>query len=259
MPDLLTVRVLSVRHYTPALFSFRTERPQGFRFRAGEFVMIGLINGDEPLLRAYSICSAPWDDHLEFLSIVAPGGALTQRLGRIQEGDGVVLRGKSTGTLVLDTLEGGDRLWLFATGTGFAPFASLLRDQEAHRRFSKIYVVHTCRNTKDLTFSAEAVTSLKDPVLDAFLGEGAYGRVRYIPTTTREKSEIMGRSTDLLDTGALFDAAGAGPLDSAKDRVMVCGSLTFNLDMKRRLVALGFEEGSVRDPGTFALEKAFTG
>jgi ferredoxin/flavodoxin---NADP+ reductase len=222
-------RVLSVRHYTDRLFAFRITRPQSFRFRSGEFVMIGLPNADKPVFRAYSIASPAWDDELEFFSIKVPDGPLTQHLQKIRPGDTVLMRQKSTGTLVLDALTPGSRLWMISTGTGIAPFASLMRDPETYEKFEQ--VILTLVN----------------------------GRFRHHATTTREAYVQMGRITTLIETGQLFRDTGTSPFDPAKDRVMICGSMDMIRDVKALVEGFGLVEGSNSKPAEFVVERAFVG
>lgn len=255
LPDAQTVT--SVRHYTDRLFAFRVTRPQSLRFRSGEFVMIGLLGETgKPLLRAYSIASPSWDDELEFYSIKVQDGPLTSKLQHIQPGDQIILRPKPVGTLVHDALLPGRRLYFFATGTGFAPFASLLRDPDTYERYDEVIVTHTCRDVAELTYGRELVEGLAaDPLIGEFVGD----KVSYYPTTTREESPKMGRITTLIEDGTLFADLGVPPLDPATDRAMVCGSLAFNLDIKALLEQAGLREGANSEPGEFVIEKAFVG
>ena len=248
--------VTDVRHWTDDLFSFRVERPRSLRFSSGEFAMIGLLkeNG-KPLLRAYSIASPAWDDTLEFYSIKVAAGPLTSRLQHIAPGDQVIVRPKVTGTLVLDALTPAKRLWLLATGTGIAPFASLIRDPDTYVRYDEVVLTHTCRTAAELAYGAEIVSALHD---DPLVGEEAH-KLRYVPTTTREESAQMGRITDLMRSGEVFDQLGTGPLNPEQDRVMICGSMGLNIEIKEMLEAEGFDEGSVNRPSQFVLEKAFVG
>ena len=249
--------VMAVQHYTDRLFSFRLTRPQSLRFRSGEFVMIGL-EGDngKPLLRAYSIASPSWDDELEFYSIKVPDGPLTSKLQNIKVGDHVILRPKPVGTLVLDALIPGKRLFLLATGTGFAPFASLVRDPETYEKFEEVIVTHTCRDVAELEYSKSLIGSLPE---DPLIGEFVEGKLKYYPTTTREESPNMGRITHLIESGKVFEDLGIPPLDPETDRAMICGSMGFNTDVREILEARGFEEGANSKPATFVLEKAFVG
>jgi ferredoxin/flavodoxin---NADP+ reductase len=255
LPDAQTVT--SVRHYTDSLFSFRVTRPRTLRFRSGEFVMIGLMGDNgKPLLRAYSIASPSWDEELEFYSIKVQDGPLTSRLQHIQPGDEIILRPKPVGTLVHDALLPGKRLWFFATGTGFAPFASLLRDPDTWERYDEVIITHTCRDVAELTYGREIVDGLAD---DPLIGELVGGKLRYYPTTTREQSPKMGRITTLIENGEVFADLRVPPLDPSTDRAMVCGSLAFNLDIKALLEKAGLREGANSDPAEFVIEKAFVG
>ncbi|KZY06042.1 MULTISPECIES: ferredoxin--NADP reductase [unclassified Sulfitobacter] len=259
LPDAQTVT--SVRHWTDKLFSFRVTRPASLRFRSGEFVMIGLM-GDphpetgkqKPLLRAYSIASPAWDDELEFYSIKVQDGPLTSKLQHIQPGDEIILRPKPVGTLVHDALLPGKRLWFFATGTGFAPFASLLREPETYEKFDEVVITHTCRDVAELAYGEELVKSLKD---DPLIGEMVEDKVRYYPTTTREDSPVMGRITTLLQNGTVFADLDLPVIDPETDRAMVCGSLGFNKDIKEVLEGFGLVEGANSDPQHYVVEKAF--
>ena len=255
LPDAQTVT--SVYHWTDSLFSFRVTRPQSLRFRSGEFVMIGLLNdAGKPLLRAYSIASPNWDDALEFYSIKVPYGPLTSRLQHIVPGDQIILRPKPVGTLVLDALLPGKRLWFLATGTGIAPFASLMRDPDTYERYDEIIMMHTCRTVPELEYGRQLVESLSD---DPLIGEMVGGKLRYYPTTTRQDSPIMGRITDNLTSGKVFADLGLPPMDVGCDRAMVCGSLAFNTDVKAVLEGFGLTEGANSDPREYVVEKAFVG
>ena len=263
LPDAQTVT--HVRHYTDRLFSFRITRPASFRFRAGEFVMIGLMSAPDPntgrakpLLRAYSIASPTWDDALEFYSIKVPGGPLTSRLQHIAEGDQIILRPKPVGTLVHDALLPGARLWLFATGTGFAPFASLLQEPQTYADYDEVIVTHTCRDRAELTYAHDLLARLKaDETLEELIGPGFHQKLRYYPTTTREPSARMGRITDLIRSGQVGADLGVPAFSPANDRAMICGNLPFNLDMKSLLQDHGLQEGANSSPQHFVTEKAF--
>jgi ferredoxin/flavodoxin---NADP+ reductase len=249
--------VTSVRHYTDRLFSFRVTRPKTLRFRSGEFVMIGLMGDNgKPLLRAYSIASPSWDEELEFYSIKVQDGPLTSKLQHIQPGDEIILRPKPVGTLVHDALLPGKRIYFFATGTGFAPFASLLRDPDTYERYDEVMITHTCRDVAELTYGRDLVEGLAE---DPLIGELVAGKLRYYPTTTRETSPKMGRITTLIENGEFFAALGVPPLNPSTDRAMVCGSLAFNLDIKALLEKAGLREGANSEPKEFVIEKAFVG
>lgn len=250
-------RVISVDHYTDRLFAFRIERPQSFRFRSGEFVMIGLPKEDgKPLLRAYSVASPSWDEELEFFSIKVPDGPLTSRLQTIQPGDEVLLGKKPTGTLVNDALLGGKRLYMFSTGTGFAPFASLVREPETYEKFDEVIVTHTCREVSELAYSKEVVDGLPE---DPLVGEEAPGKLKYVSSCTRETHPLEGRITTLIESGKLFEHVSARPLNPSEDRVMICGSMEMINDTKDLVASFGLNEGSNAQPAEFVVEKAFVG
>lgn len=253
LPDAQTVT--SVRHWTDTLFSFRVTRPQSLRFRSGEFVMIGLLKDDgKPLLRAYSIASPSWDDELEFYSIKVPDGPLTSRLQKIVEGDQIILRPKPVGTLVHDALLPGKRLWLVCTGTGVAPFASILRDPETWERFDQVVLAHTCRTNDELAYGAGIVAALpEDPLIGELVGD----KLLYYPTTTREPSAHEGRISDHIRSGAVFSSLGLPQWSADNDRVMVCGNLALNKDIMGLCEAAGLAEGANSQPAEFVVEKAF--
>lgn len=259
LPDAQTVT--AVTKWTDSLFSFRVTRPASLRFRSGEFVMIGLPGDNgKPILRAYSIASPNWDDELEFYSIIVPDGPLTSRLQHIKPGDQIILRPKPVGTLVLDALLPGKRLWFLATGTGIAPFASLMRDPETYERYEQVIMMHTCRTAEELTYGAQLVQNLRaDPLLSELYGEDFASRLLYYPTTTREETPLMGRITDNLASGKVLADLGLPPIDPAQDRAMICGSLAFNVDVKAVLEGFGMNEGANSDPREFVVEKAFVG
>ncbi len=257
LPDAQTVT--EVTHWTDRLFSFRVTRPRSLRFRSGEFVMIGLMgeNG-KPLLRAYSIASPAWDDELEFYSIKVPDGPLTSRLQHIQPGDQIILRPKPVGTLVHDALLPGRRIWFFATGTGIAPFASLLRDPQTYADYDEVILTHTCRERGELDYGRRLIETIRsDELLEELIGKGFHEKLRYYPTTTREQSPKMGRITDLMRAGEVFADLGLPPISPQTDRAMVCGNLAFNLELKDMLEGYGLEEGANSDPKTYVVEKAF--
>ena len=261
LPDAQTVT--EVEHYTDSLFRFRVTRPASLRFRSGEFVMIGLMGNphpetgkQKPLLRAYSIASPAWDDTLQFYSIKVDNGPLTNRLQHIKVGDQVILKPKSVGTLVHDALTPANRIWFFSTGTGIAPFASLLREPETYERFDQVILTHTCRDVADLKFGKELIAETKTDIL---VGEEAQQKLHYYPTTTRETSKKMGRITSLLEDRSLLVDLGVTDFNATNDRAMVCGSIGLNTDMKRILENYGLREGANSDPGDYVIEKAFVG
>lgn len=248
--------VVSVKHYTDRLFAFRVTRPQTLRFRSGEFVMIGLPNAEKPVYRAYSVASPSWDDELEFFSIKVPDGPLTSELQKIQPGDTILIRQKATGTLVLDALTPGKRLFMISTGTGIAPFASLLRDPDTYERYEHVYLTHTCRDVAELNYGRELVADLEN---DPLIGELTQGRVTLYNSTTREQSECMGRITALISSGKFYTDLGIDKLDPETDRIMICGSMHMLKDVKELAESLGFVEGSLNEPGSFVVERAFVG
>jgi ferredoxin/flavodoxin---NADP+ reductase len=255
LPDAQTVT--AVTHWTDSLFSFRVSRPASLRFRSGEFVMIGLMGDNgKPLLRAYSIASPSWDEELEFYSIKVPDGPLTSKLQHIKVGDEIILRPKPVGTLVHDALLPGKRMWFLATGTGLAPFASLMRDPETYEKYEQVIMMHTCRTVAELEYGRRLVESLAD---DPLIGEMVAGKLLYYPTTTREEFHHMGRVTDNLSSGKVFADLGLPPMDPATDRAMVCGSLAFNVDVKAILEGFGLREGANSEPLEYVVEKAFVG
>ncbi len=256
--SLTVEEVRSVRHWNEHLFSFTITRPPSFRFRSGEFVMIGLPGEGRPLLRAYSIASPAYADELEFLSIKVPDGPLTSRLQKIAPGDPVYLGRKPTGTLVADALLPGKRLFLLSTGTGLAPFLSLARDPDIYDRFSQILLVHCVRQVSDLAFRDELESQLAG---DPLVQDQALLQFHYLPTVTRQPFRTSGRIDGLIDSGQLFGHPLTGPaqFDPAIDRVMMCGSMAMIRDLEARFEALGFKEGSNAAPGDFVIERAFVG
>jgi ferredoxin--NADP+ reductase len=248
--------VTQVQHYTDTLFRFRTARPPSLRFRPGEFVMIGLKGDAKPVLRAYSIASPSWDDTLEFYSIKVEGGALTSRLRHIKPGDRVLVGRKPTGTLVTDALKPGKRLYMISTGTGAAPFASLVREPGTYERFDEAILTHTCRTAPELTYTEQLAAAVK---ADPLVGEFAAEKLLYFNSLTREAGPRMGRITTLIESGALAEQLGRPQLDPDMDRVMICGSMAMLEELKSMLGARGFMEGSNAKPGDFVVEKAFAG
>ena len=244
-----------VQHWTESLFSFRTTRDPALRFSSGQFVMVGLTKEDgKPLVRAYSIASPAWHEELEFYAIKVPDGPLTSRLQNIKVGDEVLVGRKPTGTLVLDGLKPGKRLYMLGTGTGLAPWLSLARDPEVYERFEQVIVTHTVRNVADLNYRELLSGALAE---DEILGELIGPKLKYYPTVTREAFQTQGRITDLIASGQLFRDLGTPPFDKAEDRVMLCGGPSVLADLKQQLLDLGYEEGSIASPGDFVLERAF--
>ena len=254
MSAFLEERVLSVHHWTDRLFSFTTTRDPALRFSNGHFTMIGLRVDGKPLLRAYSIVSANYEEHLEFLSIKVPDGPLTSRLQHIQVGDTIIVGKKPTGTLLIDYLLPGKRLYLLGTGTGLAPFLSVVRDPETYEKFEEVVVVHGVREVAELAYHQ---LLSEDLAKDELLGEVVAGKLKYYPTVTREPFRNQGRMTDLIDSGKLFTDLGVPPLDPAVDRVMICGSPAMLRDLKCLLEERQFKEGNTTKPGDFVIERAF--
>jgi len=253
-PGFFLERVLDVHHWTERLFSFTCTRDTAFRFEAGQFAMIGLMVGAKPLVRAYSMVSPPWEELLEFLSIKVPDGPLTSRLQHIRPGDGVLIGRKPTGTLLAANLLPGGVLWLFATGTGLAPFMSLIRDPDTYDRFERIVLVHSVRQVNELAYRDLISKQLPEHEL---LGELARDKLAYRPSVTREAFHSTARITTMIETGSLTAGFGLPPLDPARDRAMLCGSEAMNTDVRALLEARGFVEGSSAAPGSYVVEKAF--
>lgn len=247
-------RVLDVRHWNDSLFSFTTTRNPGFRFRNGHFVMVGLEVEGKPLLRAYSLVSANYDEHLEFYSIKIADGALTSRLQHITPGDEVLVSRKPTGTLLLDNLLPGKRLYLLATGTGLAPFMSIIRDPQTYERFEQVVVAHGVRRVSDLGYREYIESELPRHEL---VGEQVKAQLLYYPTVTRERFRNQGRLSTLVDSDRLSTDLGLPPLAAEHDRVMLCGSPTMLADLVTRLESRGLQEGSSDEHGQYVIERAF--
>lgn len=258
IPASLTAQtVTSVTHWDEYLFSFRMTRPPSFRFTAGEFVMLGLMSGERPLLRAYSMVSPTWDEELEFLSIKVEDGPLTSRLQRIVPGDTVLLGRKPTGTLVAEALLPGKRLFMLATGTGLGPFLSVAREPDMYDRFDQLVIVHSTRRVIDLAYREMLEAKLAD---DPLVGEQAQNKLIYVPTVTRDEFHTQGRIGDLIDSGRLFaDVDGPARFDLETDRVMMCGSMAMIKDFAARFESLGFTQGAHSHPGHYVIERAFVG
>ena len=251
---------LAVRHFTDKTFSFSITRPASFRFRSGEFIMLGLmgeVKGKvKPILRAYSVASPSWDDKLDFYSIKVDDGPLTSKLQHIKIGDHVLLGRKPVGTLVCDAVLPGKRLFMFSTGTGIAPFASLIRDPEVYEKYDQIILTHTCREVGELAYGFERVDAARnDPLVGEIIGD----RLTHIASVTREDYKLTGRITDLLESGELFKRVPGGAIDPKHDRAMICGSMDMTMDTKAIMEKFGLGEGSNAKPGEFVIEKAFVG
>jgi ferredoxin--NADP+ reductase len=247
-------KVLSVQHWTDTLFSFKATRDASFRFLNGQFAMIGLEVDGRPLLRAYSMASANHEESLEFFSIKVADGPLTSRLQKIQEGDTILVGRKATGTLVTDNLIPGKRLLLLSTGTGLAPFASLIKDPDIYDQYENIVLVHGCRQVSELAYGERLVNSLAE---DEFFGPLMKEKFIYYPTVTREPFRNRGRIPDLIISEQLFNDIGLPPLNIETDRIMLCGSPGMLEDLKQTFEARDFIEGSHNTPGHFVIEKAF--
>ena len=254
MSALRAETVLDVDHWTDSLFSFKTTRNPSFRFESGQFVMIGLEVDGRPLLRAYSMAGSPYEDTLSFFSIKVANGPLTSRLQNIKAGDEILVGHKPTGTLILDNLKPGRNLYLLSTGTGLAPFLSIIRDPSAYERFNKVVLVHGCRFIDELKFGRRHVDQLAD---DPLIGEAATQQLIYYPTVTREPFIHRGRITHCIENGQLARDIGQPPIDAIFDRVMLCGSPHMIEDLRQLLVARDFVEGASHRPGDFVIEKAF--
>lgn len=254
MSHLHEERVLSVHHWTDTLFSFTATRNPSFRFASGQFTMIGMEVEGRPLLRAYSLASASHDETLEFFSIKVPSGPLTSRLQHLKEGDPIIVSRKATGTLVLDNLRPGRRLYLLGTGTGLAPFLSLIKDPETYERFERVILIHGCRQVSELAYGETITETLPK---NEFLGESVRDKLLYYPTVTREPFHNRGRITDLIASNRLFADVGMPPLDSTDDRLMLCGSPQMIRDTRALLDQRDFIEGNHGEPGDFVIEKAF--
>jgi ferredoxin--NADP+ reductase len=254
MSAFLEETVLSVHHWTDRLFSFTTTRDPTLRFSNGHFTMIGLKVDGKNLLRAYSIVSANYEEHLEFLSIKVQDGPLTSRLQHIKVGDKIVVGRKPTGTLLIDYLLPGKYLYLLGSGTGIAPFLSVARDPDTYERFEKVILVHGVREVKELAYYDYFKNELPQ---HEFLGDLVRDQMIYYPTVTREAFEHQGRITELLESGKLQTDLGLPPLNPAQDRIMICGSPGLNKDMRAILDARGFNEGSTTTPGDYVVERAF--
>src|ERR1700736_4401912 len=239
LSSISTERVLKVRHWTATQFTFTTTRDSGLRFENGQFVMVGLHVDSRPLLRAYSIASANHEEHLEFLSIKVPDGPLTSRLQHIREGDEVLISRKPTGTLLLHDLKPGKRLYLLSTGTGAAPFMSLIKDPAVYERFEKIILVHGVRYRSELAYRDFIEWELTH---HEYLGEQVRNQLVYFPTVTRERFRYQGRVTQLIESGKLFQDTGMPALDPAHDRIMICGSPAMLADLSALLDARGFRD-----------------
>ena len=254
MSNIVEETVLEAHHWTNNLFTLKLTRNPGFRFESGQFAMIGLKVDGKPLMRAYSMVNAHYDDHLEFLSIKVPNGPLTSRLQHVKPGDQILVNTKTTGTLILDNLKPGKRLYLLATGTGMAPFLSVIKDPVVYERFERVVLVHCCRHVQELVYQDLIKEQLPQ---NEFFGEEARHKLVYYPTVTREEFVNTGRITDLVRSGKLFQDLGLPAIDAAEDRVMICGNPHMMSELAVDLEERGFVMGTNAEPGEFLIEKAF--
>ncbi|WP_316195592.1 ferredoxin--NADP reductase [Bradyrhizobium sp. SZCCHNRI3052] len=254
MSAFQTETVLSVRHWTDSLFSFTATRDPGFRFQNGQFAMIGLEVDGRPLMRAYSMASANHEEELEFFSIKVADGPLTSRLQKIKEGDRILVGRKATGTLIAGNLIPGRRLLLLSTGTGLAPFASLVKDPDIYETYETIVLAHGCRQVSELAYGEQLVDGLRG---HEFFGPLVRNRLLHYPTVTREPFRNRGRITELIASGQMFADIGGPDLDVETDRIMLCGSPAMLAELQAMLEGRGFVEGNHSTPGHFVVEKAF--
>ncbi|TYO63382.1 ferredoxin--NADP reductase [Bradyrhizobium hipponense] len=254
MSNFTKESILSVHHWTDNLFSFTTTRNPSFCFRSGEFTMIGRKVDEKPLLRAYSLASAHYEDRLEFFSIKAPDGLLTSRLQHLKEGDEIIVSRKATGALVIDNLEDGRNLYLIGTGTGLAPFLSVIKDPETYLRFENVVLLHGCRRVAELAYGEMITEKLPS---DELVGDFVRYQLIYYPTVTRDRFRNRGRITDLIVSGKLFTDIELPELEPQHDRIMICGSPGLVRDARELLVAKGFVEGDHGEPAQFVFEKEF--
>jgi ferredoxin--NADP+ reductase len=254
MSNIVEETVLEAHHWTDNLFTLKLTRNPGFRFESGQFAMIGLRVDGKPLMRAYSMVNAHYDDHLEFLSIKVPNGPLTSRLQHVKVGDQILVNTKTTGTLILDNLRPGKRLYLLATGTGMAPFLSVIKDPVVYERFEKVVLVHCCRHARELVYQDLIKEQLPQ---NEFFGEEAREKLVYYPTVTREEFHNTGRITEIVRNGRLFSDLGLPNIDKDHDRVMICGNPQMMADLANDLEDRGFLLGTNAEPGDFLIEKAF--
>ncbi|WP_255990689.1 ferredoxin--NADP reductase [Chitinolyticbacter albus] len=255
MSAFASERVLSVHHWNDTLFSFKTTRDPALRFENGQFVMIGLQVNGKPLMRAYSIASPNYEEHLEFFSIKVQNGPLTSVLQKIQVGDELLVSRKPTGTLVLSDLNPGKHLYYLSTGTGLAPFMSLIQDPEAYEQYDKIILVHGVREVSELAYADFIEKELPN---NEFFGDAVREKLIYYPTVTREAFRNQGRLTDLIESGKLFTDIGLPPLNPETDRAMLCGSPAMLKDTCDLLDARGFKVSKrIGQPGDYVIERAF--
>jgi ferredoxin--NADP+ reductase len=254
MAGFMKETVTSVKHWNDTLFSFTTSRDPSFRFKNGHFIMMGLEHEGKPLMRAYSIASANYEEELEFFSIKVPDGPLTSKLQKIQVGDQILLSKKPTGTLIVDNLLPGKNLYLISTGTGLAPFMSIIKDPETYELYDKVILTHGTRFVSELAYQELIKDELPE---NEFFGEIIKDKLIYYPTVTRDDFETQGRITDALETGKLTSDIGLPDLDLENDRFMICGSPSMLKDTCRILDNMGFTEARQGNAGHYVIERAF--
>lgn len=254
MSNFFEAKVLTVNHWTDRLFSFTTEREPSFRYQSGQFAMIGLMVDGRPLMRAYSMVSPHYEETLEFLSIKVQDGPLTSRLQHIQPGDSMLIGRKASGTLLLQNLLPGGTLYLLSTGTGLAPFMSIVRDPDVYEQFEKVVLVHGCRQVNELAYD-EVIN--KELPTNEFFGEQVRKQLLYYPTVTREAFRNQGRIPVLMESGRLCDDLGLPRLSSENDRFMLCGSPEMLKDTRALLDGMGMVEGNMSRRGHYVIERAF--
>ena len=254
MASVSTQSVTDVHHWNDSLFSFKTTRDRSLKFENGHFLMLGMQVAGKPLMRAYSIASPNYDDELEFLSIKVADGPLTSRLQNIQIGDQLLVSSKPTGTLVVDHLLEGRNLYLISTGTGLAPFISIIQDPGVYERFDNVILTHGVRYVSELAYQGFIEEQLPQ---NEFFGDEVRQKLIYYPTVTREEFKTQGRLTELMASGKLFNDIGLGKANPERDRFMLCGSPSMLKDTCQLLNAWGFEESRQGIKGHYVIERAF--
>jgi len=254
MTEVHREKVIDVHHWSDTLFTIKTTRDRSLRFRNGEFAMMGMEVNGRPLMRAYSMASSQYEDHLEFYSIKVQHGDLTSRLQHIKEGDQLLVSKKPTGTLLWDRLKPGKQLYLLSTGTGLAPFLSIIKDPEVYENFEKVILVHGCRYINELTYQRLITHELMD---NEYFGNSVKEKLIYYPAVTREPFKNYGRITSLLETGKLIEDIGTPALNVEDDRFMLCGSPSMLKSLTEILIDLGFSETRRNDLGEYVIERAF--
>ena len=254
MSNIIEETVLETHHWTENLFTLKVTRDPGFRFESGQFAMIGIKVDGKPLMRAYSMVSAPYEDYLEFLSIKVPNGPLTSRLQHIKVGDTLLVNRKTTGTLIHGNLLPGKRLYMLSTGTGLAPFMSIIKDPQTYELYEKVILTHTCRHINELVY--EEVIRRHIPE-NEFFGEEAREKLVYYPSVTREPFKHQGRITDLIRSGKLFSDLGFPSFNKEEDRIMICGNPHMMTELAQYLDGIGLSQGNNAEPGHYVIEKAF--